>query len=281
MAEQDYVRLAAACHCGKPVKQSTGRGRKPQFCENHTGVKHRSGCTHEKPRFANGKERKFCFSCVPKAPAKPRKKHKSADYRMADPAVCAAPGCGHDFTRKLPHERFCSRTCQLRVQNRARQEKLRNSAPRACRWCSKVYVPEYGSLRTHYCTLECRDAAKRKVKSGSTHRRRSTKFGCKYEPISKREVFERDGWRCYLCGCDTPKHLSGTTDPNAPELEHVVPLAKGGSHTWDNVRCACRRCNRAKGVSLPARPDRTSQDQRGSHAPRMVEAPAIDEPGPA
>lgn len=178
---------------------------------------------------------------------KPRKVHR---YTAQQAAVCAAPGCGQAFTKNLPHERFCSDSCRTRTANRAGQERRRNGAPRACRWCSKVYTPEYGSLRTHYCTTECRDEGKRKLRSGSTHRRRAKKFGCDYQPVSKRKVFERDGWRCYLCGCDTPKELSGTTDPNAPELDHVIPMAKGGGHTYENVRCSCRGCNRAKGISL-------------------------------
>lgn len=289
----------------------SGRGRKPKYCEEHTGpttpkaprmkacgdcgadvpglanrrycdacsarrraLKTYAGCEHEKPRFANGKERKFCFACVPKPPPKPRKKNNPANYRMAEPAVCAAPGCGQGFTKKLPYERFCSDQCRNRASNRAGQERRRNSKPRPCRWCGTVYVPEYGSLRTHYCTTACRDAGMRKLRSGSTHRRRAAKFGCDYEPVSKRSVFERDGWRCYLCGCETPKHLSGTTEPNAPELDHVVPLAKGGPHTYRNVRCACRACNRDKGARLleGARTHAT-----GDTSP-MMDGPEIEAP---
>ena len=156
------------------------------------------------------------------------------------------------FTKKLPHERFCSRSCQLKGHNRAVQESRRNSAPRPCGWCQTVFVPEYGSLSKRYCCAGCREASRRKVRSGSSHRRRAAKYGCTYEPISKRRVFERDGWRCYLCGCETPIAQSGTTADNAPELDHVVPLAKGGPHAYANVRCCCRRCNRAKGDQLPA-----------------------------
>lgn len=63
------------------------------------------------------------------------------------------------------------------------------------------------------------------------------------DPIA---VFERDGWRCHICKAKTRKRLRGTWEPKAPELDHIIPLAAGGTHTWDNVACACRRCNGIK-----------------------------------
>jgi hypothetical protein len=59
-------------------------------------------------------------------------------------------------------------------------------------------------------------------------------------------VLERDGYRCQICGKDTPRHLRGKQIHNAPELDHILPLSRGGTHTWDNVQCACRACNREK-----------------------------------
>lgn len=59
-------------------------------------------------------------------------------------------------------------------------------------------------------------------------------------------VFDRDGWRCYLCGRGTDRTVSAI-DPAAPSVDHLVPLSQGGSDGIDNLRCACRRCNMAKG----------------------------------
>lgn len=68
------------------------------------------------------------------------------------------------------------------------------------------------------------------------------------ENVNYRRVFDRDGWRCYICGVGTPPHLRGTCDARAPELEHIIPLVDGGHHTYANTACACRRCNQAKGI---------------------------------
>lgn len=61
-------------------------------------------------------------------------------------------------------------------------------------------------------------------------------------------VFERDAWKCQLCGTRAPKRLRGTTDALAPELDHIIPLAAGGQHTYENTQCSHRSCNMAKGA---------------------------------
>ena len=38
---------------------------------------------------------------------------------------------------------------------------------------------------------------------------------------------------------------------NYPSRDHVVPLAKGGTHTWDNVKLAHFRCNTLKRDNMP------------------------------
>jgi 5-methylcytosine-specific restriction endonuclease McrA len=70
-----------------------------------------------------------------------------------------------------------------------------------------------------------------------------------YQYINRTKVFERDGWRCQMCGKATPKYRKGTRYPNAPELDHRTPLALGGPHTYANTQCACRACNAAKGAT--------------------------------
>jgi 5-methylcytosine-specific restriction endonuclease McrA len=34
--------------------------------------------------------------------------------------------------------------------------------------------------------------------------------------------------------------------PDAPTVDHIIPLAKGGTHTWDNVQLAHWSCNSDK-----------------------------------
>ena len=42
----------------------------------------------------------------------------------------------------------------------------------------------------------------------------------------------------------------GVWSPDYPTCDHVVPLSKGGDHTYENIRLACWACNTAKGAEL-------------------------------
>jgi 5-methylcytosine-specific restriction endonuclease McrA len=67
------------------------------------------------------------------------------------------------------------------------------------------------------------------------------------ELIVDRAVCEAAGWRCAICGVRTPADHRGTIRPDAPEIDHIIPIAAGGDHTHANVQCLCRLCNIAKG----------------------------------
>ncbi len=52
--------------------------------------------------------------------------------------------------------------------------------------------------------------------------------------LNRRAVFARDDHRCQYCG------------GAAENIDHVIPRSRGGSHAWENVVAACRRCNTRK-----------------------------------
>jgi hypothetical protein len=56
------------------------------------------------------------------------------------------------------------------------------------------------------------------------------------------EVFKRDNFTCQYCGRKTPEVIL--------EIEHVIPLSKGGTDEFDNLTTSCFECNRGKGASL-------------------------------
>jgi 5-methylcytosine-specific restriction endonuclease McrA len=65
--------------------------------------------------------------------------------------------------------------------------------------------------------------------------------------ITWRALGQRDGWDCHLCG-DLVEEKAGTAyEPFGATVDHVISIVEGGTHTWDNVRLAHRRCNTSRG----------------------------------
>lgn len=65
-------------------------------------------------------------------------------------------------------------------------------------------------------------------------------------PVSRRlrfEILRRDGHTCRYCGAAAP---------DVPlTVDHVVPVALGGTNDPSNLVCACRDCNSGKGSTSP------------------------------
>ena len=52
-----------------------------------------------------------------------------------------------------------------------------------------------------------------------------------------------------MCGkmCDPNDHSwTEHHGPMSPTIDHIIPMSKGGGHTWDNVQIAHAICNSRK-----------------------------------
>lgn len=81
------------------------------------------------------------------------------------------------------------------------------------------------------------------------HKRRALKRQLPADDIRPIDVYERDGWICGLCDEPVDSSLKWP-DKMSPSLDHIVPLSKGGHHTFDNVQLAHLTCNVLKGNSM-------------------------------
>lgn len=121
---------------------------------------------------------------------------------------------------------------------------------RVCRLCGTQYVAaNTGGKHKQYCSEQCKKIVGRAEKAA----RRAKVRKATVEQVDPYAVFARDGWRCQLCGIATPEAKRGSTAPDAPELDHVQPIAKGGAHSYANTQCACRRCNGCKSDKIVSR----------------------------
>jgi 5-methylcytosine-specific restriction endonuclease McrA len=166
--------------------------------------------------------------------------------------IKACVTCGTEFAQANPQHLACSDVCRTeRAHQLVIASSTRHRDPRPCVQCGKTFAPAYGDKRSKFCGPACSMKHVRR-NSPRNHRERAKRAGVAYEPVSRLKVFDRDGWRCQVCGSKTPKRLMGSCDARAPELDHRIPIALGGGHLWSNVQCACRRCNGAKGGTVIA-----------------------------
>ncbi|ANM29200.1 hypothetical protein ABI59_05735 [Acidobacteria bacterium Mor1] len=61
--------------------------------------------------------------------------------------------------------------------------------------------------------------------------------------FTRRNIFHRDRNRCQYCG-------KGFAQSEL-NLDHIMPISRGGGSSWVNVVCACIGCNSKKGNRTP------------------------------
>ena len=59
--------------------------------------------------------------------------------------------------------------------------------------------------------------------------------------LTRKNILRRDGHQCQYCG---------TRDAQFT-IDHVMPRKRGGGDSWENLVCACEKCNCKKGNHTP------------------------------
>ena len=163
--------------------------------------------------------------------------------------------------RSVIEQSLCDITKQAGKAHKA-LESISKYEPKiaTCKHCGKQWVfwpdhrKKYGRVSNPpaYCSKKCNY---KHFKTGtiSDRLRKRGRSDERRDLITLDEVIKRDNGICYICGRKTSKEDSWTDangyhvcGPTYPTRDHVIPIAKGGTHTWDNVRLACRDCNSTK-----------------------------------
>lgn len=128
------------------------------------------------------------------------------DYRREDGNLFKCEHCNKEFSGRKNHQnRFCCRECFL---NHIGVEKWK--------------------YKKRFCDI--------------THIRRAKLLGVEYEDINVKKVFQDNGYVCKLCGEVVDISLPYPNKMSA-SLDHIRPLSKGGTHTYNNVQLAHLGCN--------------------------------------
>lgn len=182
---------------------------------------------------------------------------------------CSGPSCD----RKVSGRELCS--THLKQQNRGEElrvisREVRTTTNGPCEWCNTPVGP--GS-RSRYCSVVCRGLARRHtevsvvgkcVQCGQRidYLAPANGGGQRLTPISKRlcdhcrhrsaslymsaeALRARDGDSCNICGLLVPDTLLDP-HPLAGQVDHVISIARGGTHNPNNLALVHRTCNAVK-----------------------------------
>lgn len=238
-------RPTTCAYCGKAFESRTSRSGWSRFCSARCANRANSEDRRVVERICEWCGKSFMPSHHHDGERRQRYCAKAC-WLEATAQVASCPvyfpscsKCGVVFVARRSGVRTCPEHCGY--QPLAGSTKIVT-----CKTCGGTFpyvITGPGSGPT-YCP-PCAKTASRVAQRNVRALRRARKRGVAYEYVIRRKVFERDGYVCYLCD----KQLAPETKvphPDAPTIDHVRPLAKGGAHTYANIRTACFMCNALK-----------------------------------
>ena len=116
-----------------------------------------------------------------------------------------------------------------------------------CKNCGDIFCGD-----SSYCSQRCIDRSHEHRKTRKRIKRARVN-GHIDNDITLDKLIKRDNNICYLCGMPCDKADFSFNENNTfivgrlyPTIDHVKPIAKGGTHTWNNIKLAHHICNSIK-----------------------------------
>lgn len=142
----------------------------------------------------------------------------------------------------------------MRAENRRLKIIAKQSEVKICEQCGEEFIAR-NSRHKRFCSDNC---ATRYANHLKDHRRKKKiRANGNVDPsITLEKLYKRDKGVCQICGitCDwedkTEINRTFIAGKTYPSIDHKIPLAKGGQHTWENVQLLCRGCNSIKSDTL-------------------------------
>lgn len=135
---------------------------------------------------------------------------------------------------------------------------LKKFRPYECKNCGEVFIATQPSS---YCSEECKLYHKRYRDYSKAIQKKFKELNREEDVIDKDislyKVIKRDKGICYLCNKPVDindYHITAkgavAVGNNYPSIDHVLPISKGGKHSWDNVGLAHLICNSHKSNNI-------------------------------
>jgi predicted nucleic acid-binding Zn ribbon protein len=190
-----------------------------------------------------GPRQKYCSdACYALAERERRREKEGCIHVHGTVEVCVA--CGTVFSRRSGSQKYCSERCSTQQRNVRRREQLGRTQfvgiVFPCAICGRLSTRVTGVQI--YCSEGCKGLAQYRQRA----RRLKSQIGL---PYTRRQIFERDGWRCRSCWKKVRDNVP-LQHPARSTVDHIVPLTKGGKECESNVQTLCWPCNHKKGNRL-------------------------------
>lgn len=256
MAQNSGYSQLACQHCGQPFVR-TRKGGKPQvhcsdrcrraFATKAMNVRRAAErpsrcieCGGQIVQPERGRPRVFCSNECKARTHNRRGNRRRLPLRDTAPEPRRCAFCNEEFVPRRRDQIYCpDRWCgqyAYAARKKAGEPLRQVEQVKTCHECGAEFTAFNSNAR--WCSQTCRNRHTGRVRS----RRRGP---VQSEPYTDREIFERDNWTCHLCGGSIDPELS-RTDWMGATIDHVVPIAAGGSDTRDNVAAAHWKCNHEK-----------------------------------
>ncbi|EEL27590.1 HNH endonuclease signature motif containing protein [Bacillus cereus] len=168
--------------------------------------------------------------------------------------------CGYcktlDIERRLQEKEIERKVEQeIRKKNKeqllvSKQQKREQSLITLCQVCGNTFKGSRLGLK--YCSKECKKKHNNRAKE-LKRRKRIALNGEIDSDISLERLIKKECNVCYICKgeCDINDYTITNeghfvVGSNYPSIEHVIPISKGGKHTWNNIKLAHHYCNTIK-----------------------------------
>ena len=240
--------------CGNSFDRAGTRGRLPYYCSitcKNGGrktelVRDCDICGVEFVANVKGNPRRVCSDAC-----KNEKENRRQRSKRLHEKSCEV--CGNSFVTGRKATVACSAECQrerIRIYQKTKYLDNRKLLPETkeivCKWCGDILVVPYSLTGGRKFHDECKKQATR-----AKNRKKSVKRqGAKTQQTIVHEVIaERDNYICHLCNEPVDMSLPRRSHYGAT-LDHVIPIAKGGLDSEDNVKLAHWICNVRKSDKL-------------------------------
>lgn len=164
-------------------------------------------------------------------------------------------GCGANIDHFLLTAITCGNACMRWHQNHPGGE-LRQPVS-TCEGCG-ASLDRTKRADARHCDRKCIEKAGSKreaetFRDRAKRRRALIKGASPVGRVRALDILDRDGWRCQIQACLLPINpLLKWPDPMSKSIDHIVPVARGGAHTMENLRAAHLGCNSRKGAKIDA-----------------------------